>query len=175
MVVHVIYGKGKYYRRTVGNAGVGDRPSAGNLSWKDETIRNPQRALPAQQSIEVRILKTLEAAWWDDPQDENRARVQAALISGGAAGLGTFAAWAVRDVSVSVLGGSRRWGTWWDLIFVPVGCVVLVLGVVAAGIGFGLVQHPAHEDTDMPKGIGMSEGTKTNAQGSKSSDDDQNN
>ncbi|KAF8975077.1 hypothetical protein BDQ17DRAFT_307169 [Cyathus striatus] len=124
------------------------------------------------QAVESALHDTTSRAWWRDPRgDVNRARVQTALISGGAAGLGALAAWAVRDVSVGVLGGSRRWGTWWDLIFVPVGCVVLALGVVGAGIGFGLVQHPTHEDTAMSKSMGMSEGTKTNAQGCKSSDD----
>jgi hypothetical protein len=94
-------------------------------------------------NMEALIHELTDNNWWEDPLgDQNRARVQTAVVASAAAGVGAFGGIILYWLFNAITGRHGSAG-FIDLVAVVTGCAVLTVCVGVAALALRLFQRPA--------------------------------
>ena len=91
-----------------------------------------------------------QGTWIEDPiGDQRRTRIQTSAVAAGAATVGAFGALLMWMAFERVKGHTTSLG-WFGFFLAPFACMMLGLGVGAAGLLLGVIQHEAKPQPSKP-------------------------
>lgn len=105
-----------------------------------EGRRKDSNALSVE--IEQVVRDALSKTWWEDPiGDARRAKVQVALVAAIATCFGSLGSLVIWQIYSKIFGGFG----WMAVLFAPLACCILGIGVGAAALSVGIFQHDPDE------------------------------
>ncbi len=127
-------------------------PLSSSEERKRERALAPQKAAREETNrhhyeMEHIMREVTQKGWWNDPgADKDRARMQAAIVAGAAAGISSVGGVILWWIFGLFVGRSGRFGLL-DMLIVPFGCCLLAVLVGLATISFKLFQPPSDQFT----------------------------
>jgi len=120
------------------------------LSTAEELKEREKRGADTKEDTNARhsdmeavVREATQGTWIEDPiGDQRRTRIQTSIAAAGAATVGAFGALLMWTAFERVKGHTTSLG-WFGFFLAPFACMMLGLGVGAAGLLLGVIQHEA--------------------------------
>ena len=127
------------------------------LSTADEIKEREKRGADTKEDtnahhsdMEAVVREATQGTWIEDPiGDQRRTRIQTSVAAAGAATIGAFGALLMWTAFERVKGHATSLG-WFGFFLAPFACMMLGLGVGAAGLLLGVIQHEAKPQPSKP-------------------------
>jgi len=127
------------------------------LSTADELKEREKRGADTKEDTNARhsdmeavVREATQGTWIEDPiGDQRRTRIQTSIAAAGAATVGAFGALLMWTAFEKVKGHTTSLG-WFGFFLAPFACMMLGLGVGAAGLLLGVIQHEAKPKPSKP-------------------------